>query len=108
MTSMGIVKRKKSLLSNSSETHLNGIPLKICDKTSTLCKGRKVGNGVANYNYGSQPHQNRCSYPSLKCTPFTGQIVLVKGVYMAKYSLEFKLELINKYLNKEHLPRIMN
>lgn len=25
---------------------------------------------------------------------------------MAKYSLEFKLELINRYLNKEHLPRI--
>ena len=37
-------------ISNSSETHLNGIPLKICDKNSTLCRGRKVGNGVANYN----------------------------------------------------------
>ena len=43
----GYWKIKKSLLSNSSETHLNGIPLKICDKSSTLCRGRKcitIGN----------------------------------------------------------------
>lgn len=52
MTSMGIVMRKKSLLSNSSETHLNGIPLKICDKTSTLCRGRKIVKGVAKNKQG--------------------------------------------------------